>query len=153
MDKAGEADAAFAAFKERLREEATTAGMSAPPWTPEDFLPAIAEVIRMRAVQRILGGFFAFDWQELGPGSVYLGDPVYSSIQALQGCDPSAVTARKQDFEGFFRRAESWPEAAAVQAKLGERGSAEEAAIELLGIAANTDPITSRCLLCSGTSR
>lgn len=152
LDRAGEADAAFVSLKERLRDEATAAGMDAPPWTSTEFLPLLATTIQARALQGILGTDYHFDWQELGPGSVYIGDPVYSNNQILQGCDPGDVAARKQDFEEFFKRAESWPEAADIRSKWDERGSAEQSAIELLAAAANTDPITSRCFLCGRSS-
>jgi hypothetical protein len=75
----------------------------------------------------------------------------YLSDQVLQDCDPADVPARKQDFEEFFRRAESWPEAAGIRRKWDGLGSSAKAAIELLATAANTDPITSRCFLCQGS--
>lgn len=153
LDRAGAADAAFETLKERLREEVTTTGMDAPPWTSREFLPWLATTIQSRAIQRILGGPYNFDWQELGPGSVYIGDPVYSNHQILQGCDPADVPERKKAFEEFFRRAESWPEAADIRSKWDERRSAEREAIEHLAAAANTDPITSRCLLCRGSDQ
>jgi hypothetical protein len=148
LDRAGEADAAFVSLKERLQNEATAAGMDAPPWTSAEFLPWLATIIQARALQHILGTAYHFDWQELGPGSVYIGEPVYTGIEILQGCDPADVPALKKDFEEFFSRAESWPEAADVRSKWDERDSASEAAIELLAAAANTDPIMSRCFLC-----
>ena len=152
LDGAGAADAAFETLKERLQIELTTAGMDTPPWTSAEFLPWLATTIQSRAIQRILGSAYNFGWQELGPGTVYIGDPVYAGHQILEGCDPADVPAHEQAFEEFFRRAESWPEAADIRSKWDERGSAERAAIERLAAAANTDPITSRCFLCRGTS-
>jgi hypothetical protein len=154
LDRAGEADAAVVSLRARLQNEATTAGMAAPPWSPEEFLPWLATTIQARALQRILGTTYHFDWQEFGrPGSVYIGDPVYSDLQILRDCDPADVPALKEAFEEFFRRAEAWPEAADIRSKWDIRGSAAEAAIELLAAAANTDPITSRCFLCRTPSR
>jgi hypothetical protein len=127
-------------------------GMDRLPWTLHEFLPAIGDVIQGRALQGILGGLFLFDWQELDPGNVYLGNAVYPGVHILQGCDPSDAPARKKDFEEFFRCSESSAEAKDMQAKLRQRGCTQEAAIELLRTAANTDPVTSRCFLCSGTS-
>lgn len=151
LDKAGEADAAFLTLKERLQKEVTTAGMDTPPWTSAEFLPWLATTIQSRAIQGILGSAYNFDWQELGSGSVYIGDPVYTGHQILQDSDPADVPARRKAFEEFFRRAESWPEAAAIRTKGDERGSAQKMAIEQLAAAANTDPITSRCSLCRGS--
>lgn len=151
LDVAGEADAAFETLKERLQQEVTTAGMDAPPWTSSEFLPWLATTIQSRALQNILGSAYSFDWQELGPGSVYIGDPVYTNHQILQGSNLADVPARKKAFEEFFMRAESWPEATDIRRKWNERGSAERAASEQLAAAANTDPITSRCFLCQGT--
>jgi len=121
--------------------------------TAVDFhgVPALAATtIQARAIQRILGDIYTFDWQELGPGNIYIGDPVYSSHQILQGCDPADIRAREHAFEEFFRYAESLPEAAAIRSKWDERRAAEETAIELLAAAMNTDPITSKCFLCGG---
>jgi len=151
LDRAGEADAAFVTLKERLQSEVTATGMDAPPWTSTEFLPWLATTIQSRAIQRILGSAYNFDWQELGPGSAYIGDPVYTGHQILQRCDPADVPARKQDFEEFFRRTESWPEAVGIRSKSDGRRAAAKAAIELLAAAANTDPITSRCFLCRGS--
>lgn len=151
LDMASEADAAFVTLKQRLQKEVTAAGMDAPPWTSTEFLPWMATTIQSRAIQRILGSVYNFDWHELGPGSVFIGEPVYTNHQILRGCDLADVPARKQDFEEFFRRAESWPEAADIQSKWDGRDSVTEAAIELLTAAANTDPITSRCSLCQGS--
>jgi hypothetical protein len=151
LDRAGEADAAFVTLKQRLQKEVTAAGMDAPPWTATEFLPWMATTIQSRAIQRILGSAYNFDWHELGPGSVFIGEPVYTNHQILRGCDPADVPAHKQDFEEFFRRAESWPEAADIQSKWDGRDSVAEAAIKLLTAAANTDPITSRCSLCQGS--
>ena len=151
LDTAGEADAAFVSLKERLRNEATAAGMDAPPWTSTEFLPRLATTIQAHALQHILGTPYSFDWQELGPESVYIGDTVYTGKQILQGGDPADVPTLKKDFEEFFTRAESWPEAANIRTRWDERASAAEAAIELLAAAANTDPITSRCFLCQGS--
>ncbi len=151
LDMAGEADAAFVTLKERLQKEVTTAGMDAPPWTSTEFLPWLATTIQSRAIQRILGSAYNFDWHELGPGSVFIGEPVYAGHQILRGCDPADVPACKQNFEEFFRRAESWPEAADIRSKWDGRDSAAEAAIKLLTAAANTDPIMSRCCLCQGS--
>lgn len=150
FDRAGAADTAFETLKERLQKEVTAAGMDAVPWTSAAFLPWLATTIQSRAIQRILGSTYNFDWQELGPGTVYIGDPVYADHQVLQGCDPGDVPARKQAFAEFFRRAESWPEAADIRSRWDERGSVERAAIERLAAVANTDPITSRCFLCQG---
>jgi hypothetical protein len=125
--------------------------MDAPPWTSTEFLPLLVTIIQARALQHILGGTFNFDWQELGPGSVYLGDPVYANHQVLQDRDPADVPAHKKVFEDFFRRAESLPETADMQSKWDRRGSAAKAAIQLLATVANTDPITGRCLLCRGS--
>lgn len=152
LDSAGEADAAFETLKDHLQKELTTAGMDAPPWTSAEFLPWLATTIQSRAIQRILGTAYNFGWEELGPGTVYIGDAVYTGHQILQGCDPADVPAHEQAFEEFFRRAESWPEAADIRSKWDERGFAEGTAIERLAAVANTDPITSRCFLCRGTS-
>jgi hypothetical protein len=43
----------------------------------------LAITIQSRALQRILGTGYHFDWQELGPGSVYIGDPIYGNNQIL----------------------------------------------------------------------
>jgi len=51
LDRASEADAAFVKLKERLQDEVHTAGMDAPPWTPEKFLPWLATTIQARALQ------------------------------------------------------------------------------------------------------
>jgi len=150
LDKIGESDAAFVVLKERLQAEVSAAGMDAPPWTSTEFLPWLATTIQARALQHILGTAYSFDWQELGPGSVYVGDPVYTGHQILQDCDPIEVPARKKDFENFFRRAEAWPETADIRSKWDKRGSAAMTAIELLAAAAHTDPITSKCFLCRG---
>ena len=91
LDSAGAADAAFETLKERLQKEITTAGMDALPWTSAEFLPWLATTIQSRAIQGILGGAYDFGWQELGPGSVYIGNPVYTGHQILQGCDPADV--------------------------------------------------------------
>lgn len=151
LDKAHEADAAFETLKERLQREITETGMNTLPWTSTEFLPWLATTIQARAIQRILGSTYNFDWQELGPGNVYIGDPVYSSHQILQGCEPADVREREHAFEEFFRYAESWPETATIRNKWDERRAAEEPLIELLAAAMNTDPITSRCFLCRGT--
>lgn len=152
LDRAGDADAAFVALKERLRAEVTLAGMDAPPWTYTEFLPWLATTIQARSIQGIPGSAYHFGWQELGPGSVYIGDPVYGNDHILQGCDPADVPARKNAFEEFFKRAESWPEATAIRRTWDERGYTQTAAIEQLTTAANTDPITSRCFLCRGST-
>jgi hypothetical protein len=150
LDRAGEADAAFVSLKERLQREATAASMDAPPWTATQFLPWMATTIQARALQRIPGAPYHFDWQEAAPGTVYIGNPVYGNDQVLQGSDPAEVPALKEAFEEFFRRAESWPEAADIRRKWDARDAAEQTAMELLAKAANTDPITSRCFLCGG---
>lgn len=151
LDRAGEADTAFVTLKERLQGEVTAAGMDAPPWTSAEFLPWLATTIQARALQHILGSAYDFDWQEHLPGSVYTGDPTYTNHQILRGCDPADVPALKTDFEEFFRRAESLPEAADIRGKWDGRDSNAEAAIKLLTAAANTDPIVSRCCLCDGS--
>lgn len=151
LDRAGEADAAFVTLKERLRGEVAAAGMDAPPWTSAEFLPWLAATIQARALQDISGTAYRFDWQELLPGSVYIGDPVYADHQILRGCDPADVPALESDFEEFFRRTESLPEAAETRDKWNMRVSAAGTAIELLTAAANTDPITSRCSRCQGS--
>ena len=111
LDKAAEADAAFAKLKERLRTDATAAGMQMGPWTSDAFLPFLATTIQGRALHGVLGAPYRFDWHELGPGTVYIGDPVYGNDQVLQDCDLADVPARKEEFEAFFRSAEPWPEA------------------------------------------
>jgi hypothetical protein len=115
----------------------------------------LINTVHARAVQGILGGPFNFDWHELSPGSGswYLGEPVYDDFQILDGCDPADVEARKREFEEFFRRMESSPEAVEVRRKMDDGAAAARIAVKQLTIVANTDPITSRCFLCGGTSQ
>jgi hypothetical protein len=132
LDKAGEADSAFGALKERVEQDAVAMGMDEPPWALHEFVPPMSTVIHGRALQGITGGLFLFDWQEQAPGSAYLGNAVYPGIRIPQDCSPSDVAVREKDFEEFFRRAESSAEAKDMQARLRQRGASQEAAIELL---------------------
>lgn len=151
LDAAGEADATFAAVKARLKarleDEATAAGMTAAPWVTEKLLPWLATTIQSRALERRLGTAYHFDWLDLASG-VRIGD-IYTVV--LKASYHANVPALKNDFEEFFRRAESWPEAADIRSKWDQRHAAEQKAIELLAAVANTDPITSRCFLCRGS--
>lgn len=155
LDTVSEADAAFGVLKERIEKEVIEARMGAQPWTSETFLVRLINTIHARAVQGILGGPFNFDWHELSPGSGswYLGEPVYDDFQILDGCDLAEVEARKREFEEFFWRMESSPEAVEVRRKLDDGAGVTRSAVEQLTIVANTDPITSRCFLCGGTSQ
>ena len=150
LDKAREAEAALGVLKERLQKETTNSGMGTLPWTATEFLPWLATTIQARAIQQILGTTYNFDWQDLGPGSVYIGDPVYTGHQILQDGDPSDIPTLKDVFENFFKSAESWPEAVAIRSTWDERKSAEDTTVRLLAEASSTDPITSRCFLCKG---
>jgi hypothetical protein len=150
LGKARAADAALEVLQGQLRREVTGEGMDVPPWTPAQFLPWLASSIRARALEDALGSAYRFEWQEFGPGNVYVGDPAHGGHQILRGCDPAAVPACEDAFEKFFKKAELWPEAAAIHGRWDERRRVEKAAAELLTAAANTDPITSRCFLCRG---
>jgi hypothetical protein len=150
LGKAREADAALEALQEQLRQEITSEGMDGPPWTPAQFLPWLGDFIRARALQNALGSAYGFEWQEFGPGNVYVGDPAHGGHQILRGGDPADVPACKDTFEKFFKKAELWPEAAAIHGTWDERRRVEKTAVELLTAAANTDPITTRCFLCRG---
>ena len=155
LDTLDQADAAFGVLKEQIEKEVDEARMDTPPWTSDTFLVRLINTIHARAVQGILGGPFNFDWHELSPGSGswYLGEPVYDDFQILGGCDPADAEARKREFEKFFRRVELSLEAVEIRPKLDDRADVARIAVEQLRIAANTDPITSRCFLCRGTSQ
>jgi hypothetical protein len=150
LEAADEADTAFVELKERLENEVAAAGLNAPPWTPEEFLPILGTTIQSRAVTRILGAPYDFDWHEIGPGAVNWGD-LYDGWSVLQGADPADVPDLEARFQEFFRRAESLPEAADLRDKCAARASAVDMALDLLASAANTDPITTRCSLCRGS--
>lgn len=150
LGRAGEADAALEALRELLQREITGKGMDVLPWTPAQFLPWLATSIRARALEHALGSPYTFDWREFGPGNVYVGTPGHGGQQILERCSPADVSACQDTFEKFFKKAESWPEAAAVHSTWDERKRVEKTAVELLTAAANTDPITTRCFLCRG---
>jgi len=152
LDKAGEADAAFVVLKERLRREVAAAGMDEPPWISEDFLPWLATTIQARALQRILGTPYNFDWNDDDISEiVWIGHSIFTTIRVLDSSGHADVPALTQYFEEFFSSVESWPEAADIRTKWDGRDSAAQTAIGLLAAAANTDPIMSRCFLCRGS--
>jgi hypothetical protein len=140
--------AAFTALRDRLVREARQDGMGEPPWLLNDFTDRLADVIARRSMQEILQGPFIFDWQDSG-GVMYLGDPaehaapIFLTDNSATGCE-----ALKEQFERFMRSAEGWPEAAEIRESFLMRYVASKAAIHHLEVAANTDPITSRCFLC-----
>jgi hypothetical protein len=150
LGQASEADAALEALQEQFQREIAGEGMDVPPWTPAHFLPWLTVSIQERAIQHALGSAYNFDWQEFGPGNIFVGDPSNRGQRILERCDPADVPACKDAFEKFFKRAESWPEAAATGSTWAARRRAEATAAELLTAAANTDPITTRCFLCRG---
>jgi hypothetical protein len=85
LDKAGEADSAFGALKERVEQDAVAMGMDEPLWALHEFVPPMSTVIHGRALQGNTGGLFLFDWQEQAPGSAYLGNAVYPDRPEEEG--------------------------------------------------------------------
>jgi hypothetical protein len=125
--------------------------MGEPPWLLDDFTLRIVEVIADRSMQQILQTpGFVFAWQE-SAGVMYMGDPadhaprIFRTDRSVAG-----VGAVKRQFEQFLQTAESWPEAASIRESFAKRVILTKVALHQLEVAANTDPITTRCFLCRG---
>jgi hypothetical protein len=163
LEKAVQKDAAVDLLADRLRTAGAAAGMNARPWLLENFVPALAETIGVRAVRNELGSGVNFDWQQEGFQNWDLRIGNLSGMRRLAGLnvvsyfayfdEPADISAYEEQFEQFFRHAESWPEAAAVGRAWDEwLGPPLEAASRQLAVAAATDPITTRCSLCRSLS-
>ena len=156
QDRALAKDTAIVALKDRLHAEAAAAAMDMPPWTAKEFLPWLTRTIAARARKNILGSDYNFRWNPWESGALDIGTPMFGlrpdSTQVLQdsGQDADDLRKRMEEFEAFFRKAESSPEAAAVRQAWDELA---EMGIQQLAAAENTDPITSRCFLCDGSNQ
>jgi hypothetical protein len=128
--------------------------MDARPWVPQSFVPWLAKQISARALAKALGSDFPFRWNNSrGRLSVRRGRSSERSGQVATDCDAADAPAFQETFEQFFKEAELWPEAAALRHAWDELQETKAPAIEQLAIAANTDPITTRCFLCRGSSQ
>jgi hypothetical protein len=140
--------AAFTALRDRLDREAREADMGQPPWLLGDWLLRLFDVITARSAQGLLQGAFIFGWTESG-GVMYLGNPAEHAPAIFSTADPTTDgEALKEQFEQFMRSAEAWPEASGIKESSEMRFVTAKLAIPQLEVAANTDPITSRCFLC-----
>lgn len=144
-------EAASTALYTRLYHEGGKAGMTKAPWmlSRRATWAAVADLIAARSMQRLLQSNFNFNWR-MSEGVVYLGDP--SNGLAIFAMDPPTVKVEsfEREFETLWSEAEGWPEATRIRKSFDRRQFAGREAIPLLAIAANTDPITSRCFLCQG---
>jgi hypothetical protein len=142
--------ATYTALHDRFVREARNDGMGEPPWLLGEFGARTTEVIATRSMQEILQKYFDFSWKESG-SVMYLGDPISGAPGIFSVAAPQTdLEALKEQFEQFFRTAEGWPEAADIRRGFEMRYLAAKMAIPRLEVAANTDPITTRCFLCKG---
>jgi hypothetical protein len=149
LDRIEDACRARAKFRERLDAEAGSAGLRVKPWYYDRFANELAGAIEQRAMTGILGQLFLFRWQPHG-SSWWLDQPGAGGLEIFE-IQPGADAAELQKkLEDFMRTAESWPEAAAIRTDWDLRNELCELAGPMLATVANTDPITSRCSLCSG---
>ena len=117
------------------------------------FAAGLTRIIRARAMQDSLEKPFDFDWHEKG-GYAVISEPgspdrplVIFTIR--DAADPTQV---KHTFEEFMAKAEAWPEAHNIRASWRLRNELYHMqAKQMLATVANTDPITSRCVLCRGS--
>lgn len=131
----------------RLIREADAIGMAESPWTLGQFSKPVANLIAARSMQGILQSHFNFGWTR-SEGAFYLGDPS-NGIRIFFVPDLSLdFGALKSKFEKFMLAAEGWPQAADIRELFDLRARAAKAAIPMLEIAANTDPIMTICSLC-----
>ena len=83
-------------------------------------------------------------------GFMHVGDPAEHAARILLTDDPATdAEALERRFEQFMQSAEGWPEATGIRESFEMRLVAAKVAIPQLEIAANSDPITSRCFFCS----
>jgi hypothetical protein len=136
--------AARVALLERLRREVRAAGMDKLPWLPDRFIGPVALIIEVRASTGLLQGEFNFHWRRS------LDFMCIDAIQIFDMIKPPVDTpAMQREFEEFFRAAETWPEATEILEAQSLSHETEEPASAALGVIANKDTITTRCLLCS----
>jgi hypothetical protein len=172
LETASADDVVFEQFRRRVNAEIISAGMDTPPWTPQKFGRRLAREIQKRALSNLLGSAFNFDWHPVINFTLYSGEavvttmraqymdlymgnvydmmgapPVGDGVQVLERCESGALDAHANEFEAFFGKIESLPEAVAIS-----QLEATKSAIRQLADAANTDPITTRCSLCAGSS-
>jgi hypothetical protein len=131
----------------RLIREADAIGMAESPWTLGQFSKPVANLIAVRSRQGVLQSHFNLGWTR-SEGAFYLGDPS-NRIRIFFVPDLSLdFGALKSRFEKFMMAAEGWPEAADIRELFDLRTRTAKAAIPMLEIAANTDPIMTMCSLC-----
>lgn len=148
LDRANAGVIAFGALKRRIADATTAAGLDRPPWTPETYRPWLATMIQARALTRVAGNGDALPWSTLGPGSEFMGDPVYGNDQVLADANPADVPALKEKFEALFREIESAPEVTQIITASADNDTATTAASLRLTEIANTVAITGQCDLC-----
>jgi hypothetical protein len=144
-------ETASTALYTRLYRELGKAGMTEPPWMFSMYaaVVAIGNLIAARSMQWLLQSSFNFNWR-MSENVIYLGDPS-NGLAIFAMDDPTVkVEVLQRKFEQLWFEAESWPEAAGIRKSFDRRELAGREAIPLLAIAANTDPIRTRCFLCRG---
>lgn len=158
LDEIDGADAAYSEFCDRLRREAKLAGMGKDPWRLDGFggtggfAADQARTIRVRAMRDSLETPFDFAWHE-SAGYALVGAPEnpdhFVVFNIPDAADPTQV---KRTFEEFMSKAEAWPEAHNIRASWRLRNELYHMqAKPRLAMVVNTDPITSRCVLCGGS--
>lgn len=150
LDKIADAQDAGRKLRERLDREAKAAGIDSPPWLYELFAPGLAWRLEQRSKQGLLQGPSDFQWRSWS-GTTCAGDPARGGLQIFTNAPDVDPGQLKRQFEEFVGIAETWAEAREIRISVDICTVLCEMAQPMLEVAANTDPITTRCFLCRGT--